>query len=127
MPSPERPGGFDPERSPEQEPKPWYQAARFDSEPPARKAYFQAQELLRRDQDNELSAYRFLLNQVSHVSIVGDEPRAELAQQIEAILSTGEPASLPPEILQQLFARRAQMVRRHGSWSERHYRPGRRF
>lgn len=71
----------------------------------------------------ELSAYRFRLDQVSYVAVLGDRPPTEFDQTLQAILAGGEPATLPADILKMLNQRRIQ-ARGLGSWVERHYRPG---
>jgi hypothetical protein len=120
MPSPEgRRGG----PSKEQEMQPEYsQAARYDDEQLAGEAYFQAQEAIF-DTDYGLSAYRLKLEQILYVAVLGDRPPEDFDQIIQTILSTGEPATLPPEILTHLNQRRLQ-ARKLGSWVEGHYRPG---
>jgi hypothetical protein len=53
--------------------------------------------------------------------VLGEQPREDLEQRLQAILSTGEPASLPEEILRELQRRRAQATKL-GPWVERHLR-----
>src|SRR5438874_1816725 len=50
----------------------YLKVARFLGEKPAGRAYRQAEELLYRSPTSELSAYRFHLNRVWHVAILGD-------------------------------------------------------
>ena len=100
----------------------YLKVARFSGEKPAGRAYRQAEELLFRSPDSELSAYRFHLNRVWHVAILGDRPPEDLDRRLQRILSRGEPASLPEEILVELQRRRAQATRL-GPWVERHARP----
>jgi hypothetical protein len=100
----------------------YLKVARFSGEKPAGRAYRQAEELLYRSPDTELSTYRFHLNRVWHVAILGDQPTEELDRRLTRILSRGEPTTLPEEILQQLQRRRAQATRL-GPWVERHTRP----
>lgn len=125
MPSPEgekRPN-HQPEGKPEQEPTPYYKAARFRGEQPAGRAYFQAQDAIFNDPDCDLSTYRFLLQQISHVAVIGEPPPEDLEKKLQEILSTGEPTPLPPNILKLLTERRNQATKQ-GPWIERHYRPG---
>ena len=123
MPSPEQLGGEPPR---EQSPYPeYYQAASYADEVCAGEAYAQAQEALFVT-NFELSAYRFRLDQVSYVAVLGDTPTVEFEQTLQAILSTGEPTTLPADILKLLNRRRIQ-ARQLGSWVERHYRPGKPF
>jgi len=98
------------------------QTARYDDEQIAGEAYFQAQEAIY-DTEHELSAYRLKLEEIWHVAVLGDSPPEEFQHTVQAILSAGEPASLPPEILTYLNQRRLQ-ARKLGPWVEGHYRPG---
>src|SRR2546428_462554 len=106
MPSPERQEG---ERKQEHEPTPYYKAARFPGgEKPAGRAYSKAQDAIFRANGSELSAYRLILDQLWHVAVLGEPPPEDLERKITKILATGEPATLPPEILKLLQERRAQ-------------------
>ena len=128
MPSPEHgPSGpaEQPRRS-EAELVPYHRTARFADEPSACLAYGAAQDAIFEGPPNDLSAYRFQLNTVYHVTVLGAPPPVDLDQQLAEILSTGEPATLPLEVLAALAERRRQM-RRRGGWTEGHYRPGRRL
>src|SRR5688572_24467752 len=130
MPSPEgekrRPKGrIPPERKPEPEQEPpWYRAARYTGEAPAGRAYFQAQETIF-SAECDLSAYRFLLEDIYHVAVLGGIPtEVALQQQIETILyAEGTPTQLPDDVLHPLNERR-QLAERIGPWVEGHYRPG---
>ncbi|MCZ7570763.1 MAG: hypothetical protein M5U01_19560 [Ardenticatenaceae bacterium] len=123
MPSPEKPGE---EPQKEEEPKPAYcKAARFASEESAGQAYFQTQEAIL-NVPCDLSTYRFQLQQIWHVAVVGEPPSEELEQQLDEILSGGARTSLPPEILF-FFQERRRQAAKFGSRVERHYRPGKRF
>jgi hypothetical protein len=115
---------------PEQEPPPenqppslYLQAARFRSERKAERAYFRAQEALYKAPECDLSAYRFLLDRISHVAVLGAPPAEELDRAIRRILAAGEPTALPGEVLTLLLQRRAEQIRL-GPWVERHVRPG---
>jgi len=121
MPSPER-GGHNPETEPPQ----YYQAARFTGEQPAGDAYFEAQDLIYGNPDCDLSAYRLQFNHIWHVLVLGDPPPEALKQEIKAILSTGQPTSLPLDLLNILKIRR-EIAIKQGPWVERHHRPGKRF
>ena len=126
MPQPERrPGG---KPSPEGEGLPRYhQAARFPGEGPAGVAYFAAQEAVAAHAgDADLSAYRFLLDRISHVVVLGEPPPTALHDQVRTILAAGEPATVPEDVLKLLNARR-QEATQAGPWVEGHYRPGRRL
>ncbi len=128
MPSPEYGPGHDrPDEEPprEAEPSPYYRAARFAAEPSARRTYFAVQDaIFQHPTDLDLSAYRFQLNRISHVAVLGQPPPDEVDQQLQALLAAGEATELPPDVLKLLRERRAQATR-HGPWSEGHYRPGR--
>jgi hypothetical protein len=124
MPSPEgEPNQQLLEGKPEQEPVPYYHAARFRNEGPARRAYFQAQELLFNTPDADLSAYRFLLQQIWYVAVLGEPPPEDLTKKLQTAFARGETTSLPPDILKLLSQRREQATRR-APCVERHYRPG---
>lgn len=124
MPSPEgEPRPQQPDRQPEQEPVPYHRAVRFKIEPPARRTYSQAQDLIFKTPECDLSAYRFLLEQLWHVAVLGEPPPAGLERKIRQILASGEPVPLPPNILKLLTERRNQAIKQ-GPWVEGHYRPG---
>lgn len=113
------------QNQPDGEQQGYLRVARFPGEQPAGHAYFQIQEaVLRSRRDNDLSAYRFRLNQVWHVAVLGDPPPETLARRLELILSTGESTPLPKQILTALKQRRAQ-AEGIGPWVEGHYRPAR--
>lgn len=123
MPSPERPSGHEAEH----EPQPYYQAARFNSERFAGRAYRQAQATIYNAKEEvDLSSYRFHLNQIWHVATFGEQPPEEIERRIQQILSVGAPVPLPEDVLKLLEARRAQATQL-GSWVEGHYHPGRRL
>ena len=119
MPSHEHPHG------PEREPVPYQRASRFPGEQSAGTAYAAVDRALF-VADCDLSAFRFHLNRVYHVAVLGEVPPAELAARIDGILAAGEPVTLPHDVLELLVARRAQQ-RRLGPWVERHHRPGTRL
>ncbi len=128
MPSPERGSGGPPEQPqrPETEPVPYHRSARFADEPSAGLAYTAAERTIFDGPPNDLSAYRFQLNRIYHVAVLGQMPPAELDEQLTTILASGEPAELPAEVLTALSERRRQMSSR-GGWTEGHYRPGKRL
>jgi hypothetical protein len=109
----------------EQEGTPYYLAAKFPSERAAGRVYFQIQKLID-NPEADLSEYRFQIQGVWHVAVVGDAPSKELAEELEKWLSSGESVELSGDALEFLFRRRAEQIK-HGPWVERHYRPGRRF
>ena len=88
MPSRERYGGEQPpqeEPPSQQEAEPYFRASRFTRERLAKRAYFRAQETIRNATDCELSVYRFLLNRISHVAVVGERPAEELDRRLGKI------------------------------------------
>jgi len=95
---------------------------RFPTEWLARQAYFRSQETVF-CAPCDLSVFRFLLNHVSHVAVIGVPPPEELDQQLRRILRAGALSALPGDILLALWERRLQ-AHREGSWVERHWRPG---
>lgn len=107
------------EPHPEHEPRSYQRASRFDGEESAGVAYFATENLIRHP-ECDLSAYRLQLNQVWLVAVIGEQPSAELAAQIEAALAMGEPVSLPEPIVSFLRKRREQQ-KQPGGWVERHY------
>jgi hypothetical protein len=111
VPTPEQPA----------EPLPYFQAARFSGERPAGRAYARAQDLIYQE-PYDLSAYRFLLERSWHVAIVGEPPPAAIDRSLRRILAWGESTTLPDDILQQLWERRAQAIKL-SPWVERHQRP----
>ena len=128
MPSPEH-GPRRPDEQPrrsEHEPVAYHRTALFRDEPSAGGAYAAAQQALFEGPPNDLSAYRFQLNSVYHVAILGEPPPTDLDAQLTEILSVGEPATLPPGVLAALAERRRRMSR-GGGWTEGHYRPGKRL
>ena len=127
MPSPERgpSGPSEQPRQPEHEPVPYHRTARFADDRTAAGVYQRIQETIF-SAPCDLSAYRFLLDQAPHVTVLGAPPPPELDGHLEAMLGTGEPATLPSSVLQALSERRRQMSGQ-GFWREGHYRPGRRL
>jgi hypothetical protein len=126
MASPEYgPGG--PEHPPpaEPDPAPYLRVAAFADDRTAGRVYTRVQDAIF-TAPCDLSAYRFLLDQVAHVAVLGAPPPPDLDQQLTALLAAGTPATLPAEVRQTLIDRRQQMGRR-GPWTEGHYRPGRRL
>lgn len=130
MPSPEgeRPrqkGRIPPERSPkpEQERQPYLQVAYFDNEHIAGHAYDQAQEAIYTHEQNDLSSYRFILDDNWHVAVLGEAPPESLDRSLQDILGQGTPTQLPEEIVAYLQERR-QEATKLGPWVEGHYRPG---
>ena len=128
MPSPEHgpSGPTDQPRRPEHGPAPYHRTVRFADEPTAGRAYRAAERAIFTGPPNDLSAYRFQLNTIYHVAVLGEPPPAALDAQLTAILARGEPATLPHAVLAALAERRRQM-RRRGPWFEAHYRPGQRL
>src|SRR3990167_2073140 len=74
-------------------------ASRFHAERPAKRAYFKAQDLIFRNQHSELSVYRFQVNRVFHVAILGETPEQPLEQRLRKLLAAGDPATLPQEVI----------------------------
>jgi hypothetical protein len=125
MPSPEQGPGFRaPDHQPPQEgePTPYYRAARFEEVNRAASVYHRAQDAIHRTAC-DLSAYRFLLDQVSHVAVLGAPPPPTLDQTLDHILAAGEPVQLPTDLLNLLMERRRR-ANRLAPWVEGHYRPG---
>ncbi len=123
-----QPRGREPEDRPphERETEPYLRAARFAGEQPAGAVYQKVQSLLYHRQDVDLSAFRLQLNQVYHVAVLGLVPPENVDRVLERLLSSGETATLPADVVRLLSQRRAQESQR-SSWVEKHYRPGKRF
>src|SRR4051812_24784582 len=97
----------------------YLKVARFSSEGPAGRAYFAAQEAIYSEPRCDLSVYRLQLEKIYHVAVLGDSPPRRLERTLRQILAAGDPASLPPELIQILIERRAQSIK-IGPWVERH-------
>ncbi len=104
---------------------PYYRAARFNGEQSAGTAYFQLRDFIFAP-ECDLSAYRFLRNDVWHVAVVGESPPGQLRQEIEAALAAGESVKLDRQTRQWLLQRREQQSSK-GPWIDGHYHPGRGF
>jgi hypothetical protein len=98
---------------------PYHHAARFSGEEPAGQAYEAAQEAIYTGPPNDLSVFRLIVQQVWHVTVLGQAPSEEIRLQLENILSAGQPTDLPEPILRNLSERRRQRIRR-GPWIENH-------
>ncbi len=69
--------------------------------------YFAAQDVVfAHPSDIDLSAYRFQLNRVDHIVIVGDPPPPDLHDELRSVLAAGEPAVVSEDVLRLLNARR---------------------
>jgi len=110
------------EPSKEQE-LPYYEAARFHGEGPARQAYFALQDTIF-ESECTLSSYRIILGGIWHVAVLGERPADELQAKLSRALRNGDPVSLPEDIVTSL-AERGREQRQIAPWVERHYRPGR--
>ena len=101
---------------------PYYLAARFPNEKKAGAVYFPLQQMIFEARDDcDLSAYRFKLENVWHVVVLGEQPPNELHQRIEAELTNGVLVSLRKEVLDYLQDRRAE-ASLLGPWVEGHYK-----
>lgn len=98
-------------------------ATRYRDQHTSGRAYTRAQNTLFSAEGSDLSAYRFQLDQIWHVAVLGQHPAPELDRRLRLILSGGDPVTLPADILTVLFARRAAATEL-GPWVERHQRPG---
>ena len=124
MPSPEEEHAHpepQPEQGADQHSELFCLAARFRAERPSRRVYFKAQDIIYRKPDSELSVYRFQLNQIFHVAILGAPPDQTLEQRLRRLLVAGDAVTLPDDVLTMLVARR-EHASREGSWVEHHYR-----
>ncbi len=112
--------------NPDHDPTRYHQAARFAGERSAGHAYEQIQETIYNAPQTNLSGFRLNVDQDWYVAVLGEQPPQELHHELRRILATGEPTTLPDEVLDVLFQRRTRQ-RRLGDWVEGHYRPGRRL
>src|SRR5580704_19461569 len=94
MPSPE--GSRGPDHS-AQQPVPYFQVARFRRERTAQRTYTSIQDVLFGN-ECDLSTYRFLLDQIAHVAVLGTRPAETLVQVIERLLTAGERTTVPEDI-----------------------------
>ncbi|MGE4053433.1 MAG: hypothetical protein AB7F99_01435 [Vicinamibacterales bacterium] len=115
MPSAER------EHHLEQEPDAYLRCARFPDAASAGRAYDAVQEAIFASQ-SDLSCFRFQLNDVWHDAVLGQVPPPEFSLRLDTLLSTGEPTTLPAEVLHHLKTRRAAAVASGLRWIERHRR-----
>ena len=101
--------------------KPYIRATRFKSDDSANRIYQKFQhEIFVIDCD--LSVYRFRMDGVWYVAVVGKDPPAKLDQKIEALLASEEAVTLPTVVAKDLLARRSEKTR-YGPWVEGHYGP----
>src|SRR3954463_13808217 len=103
MPGPEHPPT---ENKPPAELPAYHQTARYPNERPAGKAYEKAQALIYKRPDVELSTYRLIYQKRWPVSVLGEVPAAEVDRRVRRILSNGEQATLPDDVLTALNHRR---------------------
>jgi hypothetical protein len=97
------------------------QAAQFHGEKPAGRIYDKLQDTIFHDPGCDLSVFRLILERHWHVAVIGEPPRPDLRQRIEALLARGIPTSLPDDLLRELQRRRTQSIKL-GPWVERHLR-----
>jgi hypothetical protein len=97
-------------------------ASRFDLEPQALVAYLQLQGLIAKA-TCDLSSYRFMLEDHSFVTVLGEPPTLDLDSCVQQALSHGTFRTLPDDVARMLSARRAQS-QHLGSWVEGHHQPG---
>jgi hypothetical protein len=125
MPTPEHGGSPEqPEHQSLQETEtpPYLRAARFATESRSNHAYTHAQRALFNTPDSDVSVYRLRLNRDWFVAALGEPPPTELDGQLDAIFASGEPTTLPPEVLTMLVERRT-LAKHIAPWVERHQRP----
>jgi hypothetical protein len=97
-------------------------AARFPNEKKAGATYFPLQQMIfEAKNDCDLSVYRFKLENVWHVVVLGEQPPQELHQRIEAKLTAGTLVRLRQDALDYLLERRARAIQL-GPWVEGHYK-----
>src|SRR5438067_10089935 len=109
-------------RPKEQQPLPYYLAARFPTREAAAVPYYAAQETLR-THPCDLSAYRFLRQWEEpndnpwYVLVLGRTPKPAIQERLTEALRSGELTTVPDQVLLELAARR-RAQQHHGSWVE---------
>ncbi len=103
---------------------PYFRVARFANERAAGIAYIAVQQLIEPPVECDVSAYRFMFQNVFHVAVLGEDPPDEIGQGIDTALATGTPVDLPEEMRGFLIQRRAENSGPGHPWVEGHYRPG---
>lgn len=103
-------------------PEIFYLAARFPSLEAAGQAYTLVQQLLRSNEDTDLSVFRVELSGVPIVAVLGLEPPAPILELIIEHLGRGggQLISLPDDAVAWLFQRRTQQAPEAG-FTEQHY------
>src|SRR5438876_3670291 len=97
--------------------RPYYFAATFPNESLSKQAGDAIKEIIKHAE--QLSYYRFLLEKVWHVVVIGDWPTQDAHQQIVTWLNTGTMTYIPFELLMGLFNRRLEEIQK-GDWREHH-------
>jgi hypothetical protein len=87
---------------------PYYQATRFPNKKAAGAVYSVVQDIIFKDVDCDLSAYRIRHEGTWYVVVIGEKPSDSLHIAIEALLTNGVLSSLPENLLLYLQGRRAQ-------------------
>ncbi len=109
------------------QPHGWQIARRYDNPDDALAAYRRARDLLF-SQDLDATTFRILLEGQPYVALIGEAPLTEAATTaMEEAFGTGEPAELPSDVVDQLGARRAQVVRPGLGYLEIQHGPGTRI
>jgi len=112
-------------RPKEQQPLPYYRAARFKTKQEAEAPYLAVQNTLH-EMKCDLSAYRFLRQWEEpnekpwYVLVIGEKPQPAVEKRLTVSLSQGELATVPQEALERLIDRRREQ-QQYGSWVEGHY------
>jgi hypothetical protein len=110
----------------EGEPQPhgWYIAKRYDNPDEALAAYRRAGDLLF-DQDLDATSFRIFYKEHAFVTLIGEAPLSSAAKAaVDDALADGSSAELPPEVVQQLAQRRADVTGAGFSFIELQHRPG---
>ncbi len=116
----------------EQEPRPYYLAARYASDHASEKPYRRTRNYLYAHEEVELSVFRFQLGRHGadkldwHVAVIGDKLPDEHERQIRRFLQDGQVVTLPEEVVGAMYRRRLE-TSQQGPWFERHHKPGRRL
>src|SRR5438128_313364 len=96
------------EREPAQ--RGWFLVRRYPDVGSALEAYEATRDLLL-EADLEASIFRFQLNGLNHLCILGEFPLdAEIHSVVEALLERGEEVEVPPEVESELRVRRQRFL-----------------
>jgi hypothetical protein len=77
-------------------------AARFPDQPSSESPYLQLQDLVF-ESDSDLSVFRFQLDNIWHIAVLGDHPGEDIDRRLEQLVSLGQATELDSDMLDFLF------------------------